>query len=95
MDFGLKIQKTNGRMKISILEIVHVPIFRQNGHFLVFWPKFAQKLIFGSEFQKFKFGFGLSTSKIPRVPIFIPNRQRRIFRSKFGENAQLQAIFWF
>ena len=32
MDLGLEIQKTNVGIRISILEIPCVPIFRQNGH---------------------------------------------------------------
>ena len=40
---GLEIQKTNCRIKISILEIPYVPVFRQNGNFLHFRPKFSAK----------------------------------------------------
>ena len=69
--------------------------FRQNGHFWIFGPKFAQKWILGSEFHKSKSGFGLSTSNISCVPIFSQNGQFLIFRPKFGEIAQLRAIFWF
>ena len=53
----------------------------------------AQILV--SEFQKSKSGFGINTSNIPYVPIFSQNRQLLIFRPKFGEIAQLRAIFWF
>ena len=52
MELELEIQKTNVGIKITILEILYVPIFRQNKHFLLFRPKFPQKLILGSEFQK-------------------------------------------
>ena len=65
MDLGLEIQKIIVGIDISILEIPYVPIFRQNGHFLVFRHKFPKKLILGSEFQKFWSGFGISTPKIP------------------------------
>ena len=95
MNFCLKILKTNVRIRISILEIPCVSIFRQNKQLWLFGPKFAQKWILGSEFQKSKSGFGTSTSKIPCVPIFIQNGQLWIFRPKFGEIAQLHAIFWF
>ena len=61
MDLGLQIQKTNIRIDISILEILCVPIFRQNGYLWLFRPKFAQKRILGSEFQNSKSGFGIST----------------------------------
>ena len=47
------------------------------------------------EFQKSKSRFGISTSKIPCVPIFSQNGQLLIFWPKFGEIAQLRAIFWF
>ena len=73
MDIRLEIQKTNVGIKISILEVLCVPIFRENGHFLVFGPKFSQKLIMGSEFQKFKSEFRISTSKILWVSIFSQN----------------------
>ena len=86
MDLGLEIQKTNVAIRISILEIICMPIFRQ---------KFAQKWILGLEFQKSKSGFDISTSKIPYVPIFSENGQRLIFWTKFGEISQLHAIFWF
>ena len=70
MDLGLEIQKTNVRIKISILEIPCVPIFRQNGHFFTFLPKFAKKLILKLEFKKFKSRFGITTPKILFSPIF-------------------------
>ena len=91
---GFEIQKTNVGIRISILEIPCVPIFRQNGQLWIFGPKFAQKWILGSKFQKSKSGFGINTSIIPCVPIFIHNGQFLIFRPKFGEIAQLRAIFW-
>ena len=43
IDFGLEIQKHNVGIRISILEIQCVPIFRQKEQLLVFRPKFAQK----------------------------------------------------
>ena len=91
----LKIRKTNVVIRINILEIPCVPIFRQNWQLLLFEPKFAQKWILGSEFQKSKSGFRINTSNIPCVPIFSQNGQLLIFWPKFGEIAQLRAIFWF
>ena len=42
--FLLEIQKTNVRIRISILEILGVPIFNQNEQVcFFFWPKFAEK----------------------------------------------------
>ena len=92
---GSKFQKSKSGFGISILEILCVPIFRQNGQLWLFGPKFAQKWILGSEFQKSKSGFGINTSNIPCVPIFSQNGQLLIFWPKFGEIAQLHAIFWF
>ena len=45
MDLGLEIEKINVGIKISILTILCVSIFRQNRQFCIFWPKFAQKWI--------------------------------------------------
>ena len=61
---GFEIQKTNVGIRISILEIPCVPSFRQNGQLWIFGPKFSQKWIFRSEFQKSKSGFGISYSNI-------------------------------
>ena len=58
-------------------------------------PNLPKNGLWGSEFQKSKSGFGSNTSKIQWVPIFSQNGQLLIFRSKFGEIAQLRAIFWF
>ena len=84
----LKIQKTN-------IGIPCVPIFRQNGQLWLFEPKFAQKWILGSEFQKSKPRFESSTSTIPCESILSQNGQLWIFRPKFGKIAQLRVIFWF
>ena len=92
---GFEIQETNVGIRISILEIPCVPIFRQNGQLWVFGPKFAQKWILGSKFQKSKTGFGINTSKISCVSLFSQNEQLLIFQPKFGEIAQLRATFWF
>ena len=74
---------------------VCVPIFRQNGQLWFFGPKFTQKWILGSEFQKSKSGFRINTFEVPCVPIFSQNGQLLVFRPKFGEISQLRAIFWF
>ena len=42
-DLGLEFQKTNVRIRISILMIQCVPTVRQMGQLLLFWTKFAQK----------------------------------------------------
>ena len=55
----------------------------------IFGPKFAQKWILMSEFQKSKSGFGIRTSNIPFVPIFSQNGQLLIFWPKFEEIAHV------
>ena len=92
---GFEIQKTNVGIRISILEIPCVPIFRQNGQLWIFGPKFAQKWILRSEFQKSNSGFGIYAYNILCVPIFSQNRGHLIIGPKFGEIAQLGAIFRF
>ena len=56
MDLGFEIQKTNFRIRIRILEIPCVPIFRPSEQIWLFWPKFAQKFVqkldFGLKFRK-------------------------------------------
>ena len=95
MDLGLRNEKSNVGIRIKILEILCVLIFSQYEELWLFRPKFAQKWILESEFQKSKSGFGINTSNILCVPIFSQNGQLLIFRPKFGEIAQLRAIFWF
>ena len=43
MDLGSEFQKSKSGFGICILEILYVPIFRQNGQLWIFGPKFAQK----------------------------------------------------
>ena len=92
MDLGLQILKTNVAIRISILQIWCAPILRQNGQLKIFRPILPKYWIFRSEFQKFKFRFGISTTKIPPVPIFSQNGQLRTFWPKFWEIAQLCRI---
>ena len=80
-----EIQKTNVGIRISMLEIPCVPIFRQNGHLWLFGPKFAQKWILGSKFQKSKSGFGISVLEILCAPVFRKNGQLWIFGPKFAQ----------
>ena len=90
---GLEIQKTNVGIRISILKISCVPIFRQNEQLWLFRPKFPQKWILGTDFQKSNCRFKISTSKKPYVPIFSQNWQLWIFRPKFGEIANYMRYF--
>ena len=92
---GFQIQKANVGIRISILEIPCVPIFRQNRQLWIFGPKFAQKWILGSEFQKSKSGFGIRIREILGAPIFSQKGQLLTFWPTFGEIAQLSTIFWF
>ena len=46
MDLGLKIQKTNVRIRINIFEILCVPIFRQNRQLLTFSTQICPKMDF-------------------------------------------------
>ena len=57
-------------------------------------PNLPKNGLWGQNFKS-KSGFGINTSKIPCVPIFSQNGQLLVFRPKFGEIAQLRAIFWF
>ena len=51
MDFGSKFQKINVGLRINVLEIPCVRIFRENGQMWLFGPKFAQKWILGQNFK--------------------------------------------
>ena len=68
-DLGSKIQKINVGISIHILKIPWVPILRPNWQLWLFRSKFAPKLLLMSEFQKSKFGFRISNSKILCVSI--------------------------
>ena len=80
-----EIQKTNVEIRISILEIPCVPIFRQNGQLYLFLPKFAYKSILGLEFQKINVGIRISILEMPCVSIFRQNRQLWQFGSRFAQ----------
>ena len=71
--FWVAIQKTNVGIKISILEIPFVSIFKKKRQLWLFQPKFAQKWILGLEFQKSMSGFRISASNMPCVSIFSQN----------------------
>ena len=45
VNLGLKNEKTNVGIQITILEILCVTVLSQNGKLLLFWPEFAQKRI--------------------------------------------------
>ena len=81
---GFEIQKHNVGIRISILEIPCVPIFRWNGQLWLFGPKFAQKRTLGSKFQNSKSGFGISVLEVLFIPIFRQIGQLWIFGPKFA-----------
>ena len=60
---------------------------------LTFGPKFAQKWLLGSNFQKSKSEFGISILVIPCTPIFGQNGQLWIFGPKFVQKSILGAEF--
>ena len=90
---GFEIQKTNVGIKISMLEMSCVPIFRQNGHLWLFGPKFGQKWILGSKFQKSKSGFRISILETLCAPIFRQNGQLWIFGPRFAHKWILESNF--
>ena len=69
MDLGLDIQKTNFGIRIGIVKMSCVPIFRKNIQLWLFRPKFAEKWVLRLEFQNSKSGFRICTSKTPCVSI--------------------------
>ena len=72
MDFWLQIQKTSGEIRIIILEMPYVPMFKEKkDNFNFFGKKFAQKWILGLQFQKSKSDFRNSAFVMPRAPISV------------------------
>ena len=69
MDLGFKIQKINYRIRIRILDIPWVPIFRQNREIWPFLLKVAEKLVFDLIFRKKNAEIRISILKISFVPI--------------------------
>ena len=51
MDIGLKIEGNNVGIRISILEIPCVPIFRQNGQLCLFCPNLPKNECWGRNFK--------------------------------------------
>ena len=86
---GFEIQKINVAMRISIFEIPCVTIFRQNRQPSIFGPKFAQKWILRSQFQKSKSGFEIKILEILGAPIFRQNGHFEFLVPNLPENG-----FW-
>ena len=89
-----EIQKTNVRIRISILEIPCIPFLRQNRQLWVFGSKFAHKWTLGLKFQKSKSGFEISILEMLCSPIFRQNGQLWIFGSKFAQKWISGSEFW-
>ena len=64
-----------------------------DGQLWLFGPKFAQKWVLGSKFQKSKYGFGINIVEILCVPIFRKNRQLWMFGLKFAQKWILGSEF--
>ena len=90
MDFEVRILKNKSGYRTSSSKVSCVLIFRPNGQLLLFRPKFAQKMILGSEFQNSKPGFGISTSMGAN---FQAKRITLNFRPKFAEKWFLRLEF--
>ena len=88
-NLGLDLQKINVGIKISILEITCEPIFRYNGHFLLFRSKFAQKMILGLEFHNFKSGFWNQHLQTTMCANFQPKQTNLIFLAYIWGNCPI------
>ena len=75
MDLGSEIQKTNVGIRIRIVKMPCVPIFRKNGQLWLYRSKFAQKRTLGFEIHETYLGIRISILEITCVPIFRQNGQ--------------------
>ena len=88
MDLWLEIQKTNVGIRISLLEIPCVAIFRQNEQLWLFWPKFAQNWILGSEFGIPRYHVDQFSVKMDNFEFFDLNlRKLPSYLQYFGSNS--------
>ena len=85
IDSELEILKANVGMRISILELPYLPIFRQHRQLLLFWPKLAQKRILESEFQKSKSGSGINTPRYHLYHFLVKAENFEIFCLSLGK----------
>ena len=93
MDSGFETQKTNFGMRISILKILCMPIFRQKQSNLISLAQIYPKVDLGLETEKIK----VQIWNLHLQDTICANYQLKwttlIFRPKFGEIAQLRSIF--
>ena len=85
IDSELEILKANVGMRISILELPYLPIFRQHRQLLLFWSKLAQKRILESEFQKSKSGSGINTPRYHLYHFLVKAENFEIFCLSLGK----------
>ena len=85
IDSELEILKANVGMRISILELPYLTIFRQHRQLLLFWPKLAQKRILESEFQKSKSGSGINTPRYHLYHFLVKAENFEIFSLSLGK----------
>ena len=89
IDFAVRILRNCVRMQNQLLQDTMCANFQAKRTTLNFRPKFVQKRILGSEFQKIKSGCRSNSFKISCVPILRPSKQLLLFRTKFA-----QKFFW-
>ena len=93
LDFGVEIPKTKSGFGITILEIC-APILKQNKQLQILGPNLPKNGCWGWNFKNLILD-SESAPPLYRVLTFSQNGQHLVFRPKFGEIAQLCAIFWF
>ena len=90
---GFEIQKTNVGIRINILKIRCVLIFRQNGQLSIFGPNFYPKMDFGLEISKILVLIRNQHPWDACAPIFTENGQLWIFGPKFAQKWILRSKF--
>ena len=89
IDVAVRILRNCVRMQNQLLQDTMCANFQAKRTTLNFRPKFVQKRILGSEFQKIKSGCRINSFKISCVPILRPSKQLLLFQTKFA-----QKNFW-
>ena len=80
MDLGLQFLKTNVEIKINILKILYVPIFRQNGQLWLYSLNLPKNGMMVGNSEKSCW----NKNQHPRdTPFLKQNRQLELFRTKF------------
>ena len=90
MDSGFKIPKTNLGIRIRILKIPSVPIFRENKQMLLFCPKFGQKWIYQFKIKKTNVEIRINILEIPCMPTFRQNRTTLAFLAQIYPKRNLK-----